>query len=83
MMPWGMMWGPGWGPGYGLFGWLMMLLFWILIIVGAVLIIRWLVTEAGSQGAAAADTTLDILKRRYAKGEITKDQFEAMKRDLS
>lgn len=83
MMPWGMMWGPGWGPGYGLFGWLMMLLFWILIIVGAVLIIRWLVAETGSRGAAAGDTTLDILKRRYAKGEITKDQFEAMKRDLS
>ncbi len=83
MMPWGMMWGPGWGPGYGLFGWLMMLLFWILIIVGAALIIRWLVTETGSRSAAAGDTTLDILKRRYAKGEITKDQFEAMKRDLS
>ena len=83
MMPWGMMWGPGWGPGYGLFGWLMMLLFWILIIVGAVLIIRWLVTETGSRSAAAGDTTVDILKRRYAKGEITKDQFEAMKRDLS
>jgi len=84
MMPWGMMWGPGWwGASYGLFGWLMMLIFWILIIVGAVLIIRWLVAEAGSRGAAAGDTTLDILKRRYAKGEITKDQFEAMKRDLS
>ena len=83
MMPWGMMWGPGWGPGYGLFGWLMMLLFWILIIVGTALIIRWLVTETGSRSAAAGDTTLDILKRRYAKGEITKDQFEAMKRDLS
>jgi len=83
MMPWGMMWGPGWGPGYGLFGWLMMLLFWILIIVGAALIIRWLVTETGSRSAAAGDTTLNILKRRYAKGEITKDQFEAMKRDLS
>ena len=83
MMPWGMMWGPGWGPGYGLFGWLMMLLFWILIIVGAALIIRWLVTETGSRSAAAGDTTVDILKRRYAKGEITKEQFEAMKRDLS
>ena len=83
MMPWGMMWSPGWGPGYGLFGWLMMLLFWILIIVGAALIIRWLVTETGSRSAAAGDTTVDILKRRYAKGEITKDQFEAMKRDLS
>ena len=80
MMPWGMMWGPGWGPGYGLFGWLMMLLFWTLIIVGAVLVIRWLIEQAKSPGS---ETALDIAKRRYAKGEITKEQFEAMKRDLS
>lgn len=83
MMPGGMMWGPGWGSGYGVFGWLMMLLFWILIIVGAVLIIRWLVTETGSRGAGSGETALDILKRRYAKGELTKEQFDAMKRDLS
>lgn len=84
MMPGGGMWGPGWwGSGYGLFGMLFMLLFWILIIVGAVLIIRWLVTETGSRGAGSGETALDILKRRYAKGELTKEQFEAMKRDLS
>jgi putative membrane protein len=82
MMPWGMMWGPGWGSGYGLFGWLMMLLFWILIIVGTVLIIRWLVEQAKSPGSGS-ETAPDIAKRRYAKGEITKEQFEAMKRDLS
>jgi len=83
-MPGGMMWGPGWwGPGYGFFGWLMMLIFWILIIAGAALVIRWLVTETGSRGAAGGDTTLDILKRRYAKGEITKDQFLIPFQDLS
>jgi len=83
MMQWGMMWGPGWGPGYGLFGWLMMLLFWTLIIVGAVLVIRWLIDQAKSPRVGSEETAVDILKRRYANGEITKDQFETMKRELT
>jgi len=78
MMPGGMMW--GWG--YGFFGWLMMLLFWALIIAGAVLVIRWLVDQTRSP-ALGSETALDVLKRRYAKGEMTKEQFDAMKRDLA
>ncbi|MDZ4338979.1 MAG: SHOCT domain-containing protein [candidate division NC10 bacterium] len=78
MMPGGMM--GGWG--YGFFGWLMMLLFWGLIIAGAVLVIRWLVDQTRSP-ALGSETALDVLKRRYAKGEITKEQFDAMKRDLA
>ena len=78
MMPGGMMW--GWG--YGFFGWLMMLLFWGLIIAGAMLVIRWLVDQTRSP-ALGSETALDVMKRRYAKGEITKEQFEAMKRDLA
>ncbi len=79
-------------PGFGIFGigMLVMGLFWVLILVGAV----WLVVTLarGSQGqpasgpllpgAAAGQTPLDILKARYARGEITKEQFEEMKRDL-
>jgi len=78
MMPGGMM--GGWG--YGFFGWLMMLLFWGLIIAGAVLVVRWLVDQTRSP-ALGSETALDVLKRRYAKGEITKEQFDAMKRDLA
>jgi len=78
MMPGGMMW--GWG--YGFFGWLMMLLSWALIIAGAVLVIRWLVDQTRSP-ALGSETALDVMKRRYAKGEITKEQFDAMKRDLA
>jgi putative membrane protein len=76
-----MMWGPGWGSGYGFLGWLFTLLFWMLIIVGAVLVVRWLIDQPKSPGSGEA--ALDILKRRYAKGEITQEQFEAMKRDLA
>jgi putative membrane protein len=82
MTPGGMMGGGWWGPAYGVFGWLFMVLFWVLIIVGAVLIVRWLMDPARSTGSAPQETALEILRRRYAKGEIDKEQFEAMKRDL-
>jgi putative membrane protein len=77
---WGMhpMWGM-WGAwGFGMM--LMMLVFWGLIIVGLVLGIRWLV----SQGREfRSDAAMDILRQRYARGEIDKEEFEARKRDLS
>lgn len=71
---WGM-WG-AWGIGMGL----MMLVFWGLIIVALVLGIRWLVTQGREP---RSDSALDILRQRYARGEITKEQFEAMKQDLT
>jgi putative membrane protein len=77
---WGMhpMWGM-WGAwGFGMM--LMMLVFWGLIIVGLVLGIRWLV---GQGRESRSDTALDILRQRYARGEIDKEEFEARKRDLT
>ena len=73
----------GWGMGFGLFGWLMMLLFWILIIVGVVLVVRWFISEGKPKGLRAEETALDVLKKRYDSGEIDKEQFETMKRDLT
>jgi len=74
----------GFGGGGMLFGGLLMLVFWALIIGGAVWLVVWLMR--GGQGssliASQRETPLDILKARYAKGEITKEQFEQMKRDL-
>ena len=73
---WGMhyMWGP-WGIGMML----MMLVFLGLVIAALVLGIRWLVTQGRE---SRSDSALDILRQRYARGEIDKDQFEAIKRDL-
>jgi len=75
--------GWGWYGGYGMgpVGWLFMFLFWGLIIVGLVLLIRWL-WDHGRPGMGSAEAPLDILKRRYARGEITKEEFERMKQDL-
>jgi putative membrane protein len=77
---WGMhpMWGM-WGAwGVGMM--LMMLVFWGLIIVGLVLGLRWLLTQGRE---SRSDTALDILRQRYARGEIDREEFEAKKRDLS
>ena len=80
MMPmgWG---GGGWGYGWGLFGMIFMLLFWILVLVGVVLLIRWLLLEARG-GGRQGESALEILKKRYARGEVNKEEFEAKRRDL-
>jgi len=72
----------GWGMGYGFFGWLMMFLFWILIIAAVVLGVRWFIYQGKLKGSSVEETPLDILKKRYASGEIDKEEFETMKRDL-
>ncbi len=74
MMNWG---NYGWGMG---FGWIFMVLFWVLVIVGVVYIVQTISRRAGQPGGE--ETPLDILKKRYAKGEITKEEFERMKDDL-
>ncbi|PIV40108.1 MAG: electron transporter RnfE [Nitrospirae bacterium CG02_land_8_20_14_3_00_44_33] len=76
MMQWG---NYGWGMGSGL-GWLFMVLFWILIILGIVYLVKLI---AGGEKRTTGETALDILKKRYAKGEISKEEFEEKKKDLS
>jgi putative membrane protein len=58
---------------------LIMLFFWGAVIVGLVLGIRWLVRQGREQ---RSDSALEILRLRYARGELTKDDFESMKREL-
>lgn len=80
--PWGWGWHPMWGMwgAWGLGMMLFMLVFWVLVIVSMVLGVRWLVTQGrGSR----SDTALEILRQRYARGEINKEEFDAKKRDLS
>jgi putative membrane protein len=80
-----MMWGDGW---YGwFFGPLMMILFLAIAVAIVVLIVRWLggSSSQGSPAPTAAPTrkdAIDILKSRFARGEIEKEEFEEKRRIL-
>jgi putative membrane protein len=61
-----------------------MVLWWVLIILGIVVLVKWLAVGFGpSRGGPATESrALEVLKERYARGEIGKEEFEQKKRDL-
>jgi len=59
-------------------GGILMILFWF----GFVWLIVWIVREVSGNKTNQDSKALAILKERYAKGEISKKEFEAKKRDL-
>jgi len=81
----------GMGGWFG-FGWFWMILFWVLLI----LLIVWIITrlfpqiqignetlrQTGPGYNTREESPLDILKMRYARGEITREEFERMRQEL-
>lgn len=83
----------GWGnQGYGMwgmggFGGIMMILFWGLIIVGVVLVIKYFTAGQATGGRVSSpyeihSDPLQILRERYARGEIDTEEFEERKKIL-
>lgn len=79
--PWGSGYGPGmmgWGFG-GFFGPILMVLFWMFVIMGTVYLVRYAFDPKRS---AHQESALDMAKKRYARGEISREEFESLKEDL-
>ncbi|MCC5859799.1 MAG: SHOCT domain-containing protein [Ectothiorhodospiraceae bacterium] len=60
-----------------------MILFWAVVIALVILLVRWLGGAGGDSPAGRSrPAPLDILKERYARGEIDRDEYEQRRRDL-
>ena len=76
----------GLGMGFGGLGIVFMLAFWVGLIVLSVWVVKTLFQGTGSAnntGTAEFSSPKDILDRRYSRGEITREQYELMKQDIS
>jgi putative membrane protein len=80
---WGMMW-PGMMTG---FGWMwLMPIFWVIflgLIIWAIVAAVRRSDESKRSGSSKADSALEMLKKRYARGEISKEEYEEKKKDLA
>jgi len=66
-------WGGDFGMGFG--GGIFMILFWVLVILGVVYLIR-IVLRSGSETGKTRETAREVLEKRFASGEISKEEFE-------
>jgi len=83
-------WGDGWSMmsmmgGFGIFGIILSVIFWVLVIWAIVALVRWAVwsSHGGKSHWHGEDSAIQILKDRYAKGEIKKEEFEEKMKDLT
>ena len=72
-----------WMPMMGGVGLVFMLLLWGFAIVGFICTVQWILSRGKSEKEDMPyQSPLDILKSRYARGEITEEEYNRMKRDL-
>lgn len=85
MMRWEEMIPGAWFLGWGVLWMIMITAFWLLVLMGLALAVRWLWRVGSGIGTVRTqeESALEILKKRYVRGEIDKEEFEAKKRDLA
>jgi putative membrane protein len=79
---WGYMGNMGWGAGWGILGMAQLVLWWILLILGIVVLAKWLFASVPGDGRSSGKRSLEILAERYARGEIDRNEFETKKQHL-
>jgi len=69
------------GMGLGL---LVLLVFWAVLIVGGVWLVRGLFAQGGRSrgGGAAPATPREVLDQRYARGDVSKEEYDLIRRDV-
>lgn len=70
------------GIGMGVSGFFLMALFWVVVVLLAVWLLSNLFPKNQTSPTTGAEPALDILRKRYARGEISKEEFEAIRHDL-
>lgn len=67
---------------YGFFPVFIMVIFWILITIGVVLLVKWFLDQSKGQSKTKDVSALETAQLRYARGEITREEFEEIKTNL-
>lgn len=66
--------------GFGILGAVISLIFWILVIIAIVFLIKYLLYRGHRE--ESEEDALEVLKKRYAKGEISNEEYDKMKKEL-
>jgi len=64
---------------YGGYMWV----FWLAVLTAGVLVLKWILTPATPRSEPHQDAQIEILRKRYARGDISKEDFEEKKRSLT
>lgn len=61
---------------------ILMIAFGSAVIIGIIYFVKWVISTGKRPEIKTEETALDILKKRYARGEISREDFERMKQDI-